>query len=530
MTKEKALTLAAVLTALFLGALDQTIVATALPSIARDLQGLSRYSLVATAYLTASTVFVPIYGKLADMLSKKSIEFGAITIFLTGSVLCGLAGSWGDLPIIGDGMNQLILFRAIQGLGGAGLFSMAFIVIADLFPPAERGKYQGYIGAAFGIASLLGPFFGGLLTDYAGGIIPGVEGWRWVFYVNIPFGAIAVYFIVRYMPKLFPEKDSSKYFDFRGAFYLTIGTGGLLLALETDKQKSGLTSPEFLIFVSLAIAGSLLFYFRSKKSPNPIINLQLFQNSVFKVSVIAVIFLGMSFFSLTLFIPLYLTNVLGVSATKAGISLIPLSMGLVTGSTLAGRLSNKFRRVKIIILFGIGILMLAFGLLTTLNTDTEYYKVVILMVVAGLGMGPTLPMFPLAVQNSVKRNVLGQATGSTQFFRQIGGVTGAAIMGMILALTVSGIIQKPEIKKLKDSPIEIKVDSETNIQELREKLDEEVVNTSNNSTYKSALDTIITAFSDAVSRIFLFALIVSLLAAIATFFLPDHELRQTNDH
>ncbi|NMM48493.1 MDR family MFS transporter [Marinigracilibium pacificum] len=527
MTKEKALTLAAVLTALFLGALDQTIVATALPSIAKDLQGLDRYSLVATAYLTASTVFVPVYGKLADMHSKKTIEFAAITIFLLGSILCGTSGIWGDLPIIGDGMNQLIVFRAIQGLGGAGLFSMAFIVIADLFPPAERGKYQGFIGAAFGIASLLGPFFGGLLTDYAGGIIPGVEGWRWVFYVNIPFAAIAITFIIMYMPKLAPDENNSKLFDFRGATYLIIGTTALLLALETNKQKQGFT--EIIIFFVIALVGGMLFYLRSRKSLNPIINLNLFKNNVFRITVVAVIFLGMSFFSLTLFIPLYLTNVLGVSATKAGVSLIPLSLGLVTGSTLAGRLSNRFRHVRVIILTGIGILIIAFAFLTTLNTQTPYFKVVILMVFAGLGMGPTLPMFPLAVQNSVNRNELGQATGATQFFRQIGGVTGAAIMGMILAVTISGVYLNDNIKNLQNTPLEIQVNEGTNLQELRDTLESKVKETENGPPeYEQALQSISSGFSNSVSRIFIFSVIVSVLAGVATIFLPDNELRNTD--
>ncbi len=204
LTQEKLFTLTGILLALFLGALDQTIVATALPRIVQDLQGLERFSWVATSYLVASTALVPIYGKLADMYSRKKIELAAIWIFLTGSVLCGLAGEFGSIPPIGDAMNQLILFRAIQGMGGAGLFAMAFIIIADLFPPAERGKYQGFVGATFGLASVLGPYMGGLLTDHGSNIIPGVAGWRWAFYVNVPFGALALWFIITKMPVLQP--------------------------------------------------------------------------------------------------------------------------------------------------------------------------------------------------------------------------------------------------------------------------------------------------------------------------------------
>lgn len=202
--RDRVYTLAGILLALFLGALDQTIVPTALPKIAEDLRGLDRFTWVATAYLLASTVLVPIYGKLADTYPRKIIELIAISIFLRGSFLCGLSGEFGGLPLLGDGMTQLILFRALQGVGGAGLFSLAFTIIADLFPPNVRGRYQGLLGATFGIAGVVGPWVGGLLTDYGSNIIPGIEGWRWVFYVNVPFGALALWFIIRRMPQLQP--------------------------------------------------------------------------------------------------------------------------------------------------------------------------------------------------------------------------------------------------------------------------------------------------------------------------------------
>lgn len=237
MDQNKLLTFIGILLALFLGAIDQTIVTTALPRIVQDLKGIERYSWVATAYLVASTVLVPIYGKLADMYSRKRIELAAICIFLAGSFLCGLAGEFGDLPILGDGMSQLIIFRAIQGLGGAGLFSMAFIIIADLFPPAVRGRYQGYVGGVFGLASVLGPWIGGLLTDHGDNIIPGIAGWRWVFYVNIPFGAIALWFIISKMPPLLPDVKTNKKLDYLSALLLLIGLVPLMLGLQLDKTR-----------------------------------------------------------------------------------------------------------------------------------------------------------------------------------------------------------------------------------------------------------------------------------------------------
>jgi MFS family permease len=196
-----------VLLALFLAALDQTIVATALPRMVEDLMGVERYAWVATAYLLASTAMALVYGKLADTYPRKHVTLVAVGLFLGGSFLCGLAGEFGSLPVLGDGMTQLVVFRGIQGVGGGGIFAMTFIVIADLFTPAERGKYQAYVGAVFGVASVLGPVVGGLLTDHAGGLVPGIEGWRWVFYVNLPFGGLALWFVVRRMPRLEPPGD-----------------------------------------------------------------------------------------------------------------------------------------------------------------------------------------------------------------------------------------------------------------------------------------------------------------------------------
>ena len=225
-----------ILMALFLAALDQTIVATALPEMVEDLEGIDRYAWVATAYLLASTALALVYGKLADTYPRKHVTLGAVGLFLGGSMLCGLSGEFGDLPLLGNGMTQLILFRGIQGAGGGGIFAMTFIVIADLFTPAERGKYQGLVGAVFGIASVLGPLIGGLLTDFAGGWISGVEGWRWVFYVNVPVGALAVWFIVRRMPRLEPHGDRLPP-DLLSGVLLLGGLIPLVLSLQIDKRR-----------------------------------------------------------------------------------------------------------------------------------------------------------------------------------------------------------------------------------------------------------------------------------------------------
>ncbi len=434
--RDRTLTLIGILLALFLGAIDQTIVATALPRIVEDLDGLSRYAWVATAYLLASTALVPIYGKLADTYSRKAIEIFSVSTFLVGSALCGLAGEFGTLPLLGDGMNQLIFFRALQGIGGAGLFSMAFIIIADLFPPNVRGRYQGLVGATFGIASVIGPWIGGLLTDHAGGFIQGVAGWRWVFYVNVPTGAVALWFLLTHMPPLRPSGDR-KPLDALSAVLLVGGLVPIVLGLQLDK-----TAHPWLSLATLGLLGGglvvlTLFVVRSLTSRNPILDLSLFRVRVFSTSNVALFFLGAAFLSLIIFLPLFMVNVLGVSATRAGVSLIPLSLGLVFGSIVAGQLVSAFGRYRLFMLSGAVILFAGLFLLSRMTPDITYWRVTLYMVIAGLGVGPSLPLYTLAIQNAVDGRRVGQATSASQFFRQIGGTVGAAVMGTVLATSLA---------------------------------------------------------------------------------------------
>ena len=430
--RDKTFTLIGIMLALFLGALDQTIVSTALPKIVEDLQGLDRYAWVATAYLLASTVLVPIYGKLADMYSRKTIELSAVSLFLLGSFLCGLAGEFGTLPLLGDGMNQLVIFRAVQGLGGAGLFAMAFIIIADLYPPSVRGKYQGIVGATFGVASVLGPVIGGFLTDYGGNIVPGIAGWRWVFYVNVPFGALALWFIATRMPPLQPEGEKGR-LDLVSAALLVAGLVPLVLGLQLDKTAYPWSSVTTLALLGGSAAALLLFVLRSLRAPNPILDMRLFSNRVFSTSNLALFFLGGAFLSILIFLPLFVVNVVGVSATRAGVSLIPLSLGLVFGSIVSGQLVSRYGHYKYFMLGGGALLFVGALLLAGMSADTTYLRVTLYMVICGLGLGPSFPLYTLAIQNAVDFRKIGQATSASQFFRQIGGTVGAALMGTVLA-------------------------------------------------------------------------------------------------
>ena len=434
--RDKTLTLIGILLAVFLGALDQTIVATALPKIVEDLQGVSRYAWVATAYLLASTVLVPIYGKLADMFSRKRIVLFAIATFLLGSLLSGVAGEFGTLPILGDGMSQLIAFRAVQGLGGAGLFSLAFIVIADLFSPRERGKYQGLVGATFGVASVLGPWIGGLLTDYGGALIPGVEGWRWVFYVNVPVGGVALWFVATRMPPLRPQ-DAAARLDVPSALFLIGALVPFVLALQLDRTVYPWGGAVTLGAFAVAAVFAVAFVLRSLASASPVLEVRLFANRVFATANLAALLLGAAFLSTVIFLPLFMVNVVGVSATRAGLSLIPLSIGTVLGSVFAGQIASRLGRYKGLMVFGGVVLLLAMVLLSTMSADVPYWRVTLYMVIAGLGVGPGLPLYTLAIQNAIDPRKVGQATSAAQFFRQIGGAVGAAVMGTILATTLA---------------------------------------------------------------------------------------------
>jgi len=460
----------AILMALFLAALDQTIVSTALPRMVEDLQGIDRYAWVATAYLLASTALALVYGKLADTYSRKYVTIGAVLLFLGGSMLCGLSGEFGDLPLLGDGMNQLILFRGIQGAGGGGLFAMTFIVIADLFTPAERGRYQGFVGAVFGIASVLGPLIGGLLTDNASGWIPGVEGWRWVFYVNLPIGAVALTYIVRKMPRLEPPGEAVRPDLFSGLLLL-FGLIPLILSLQLDKRRypwlpglggdavqgldAWMTAGSFLL--GCAVLG--LFVTRNRASPSPILDFRLFENDVFRTANMATFFYGSAFMSVTIFLPLFLVNVLGVSATRAGAALIPFSMGIVVSATLAGQLVARIAYRPQVFWGGV-LFFFSVVLLALMDGDVGYGQVTVYMVLAGLGVGPSMPLFTLAVQNAVDVRFIGQATSASQFFRQIGATVGAAIMGSVLGASLGVAFASIEL------PSEVFAESDSSVEQL----------------------------------------------------------------
>ena len=435
--KNRTYTVIGIALAMFLGALDQTIVSTALPRIVSDLGGLERYTWVTTVYLLVSTLLVPLYGKLSDIMNRKTLELGSVVIFLVGSALCGTAGDWGALSFLGDGMTQLIVFRGIQGLGGAGLFALAFIIVSDLYPPRDRGKIGGVFGAVFGLSSVLGPLIGGFLTDNAGVWLPPVEGWRWVFYVNLPIGAVALWFITTRMPRLHPH-DKSHRLDLVSAGLMILAFFPLILALQLDKTQHPWTSPEVLALIGGGLVVLVGWVAHSLfVSQHPILDLRLFKNPVFTTGVIAAFFFGSAFLAILIFLPLYMVNVQGVSATQAGASVIPLTLGIVLGAGLGGPIATKLGRYKAILVVG-SLVALAGGLLMALfAVDTPVWLILVAMIVTGIGFGPAQSLYSVAIQNSVPVQELGQATSFSQFSRQIGSTVGAALAGALFSASIA---------------------------------------------------------------------------------------------
>lgn len=422
----------ALLLVLLLSALDQTIVSTAMPRIIEQLQGLEYYSWVATAYLLTSTVSVPIYGKLSDLFGRKPILVFGIVLFLIGSALCGLSGEFGPLPLLGGGMTQLIAFRALQGLGGGALFMSAFVIIADLFPPRERGKAMGIFGAAFGLASIVGPAIGGFFTDHGTVTLFGheVAGWRWVFYVNLPLGLAALGVVLAKMPLL--HHGATGRIDFPGAALVVLAFVPLLLALSIGGTQYAWNSREIITLFAVAALAFVAFIVVEVRVDNPIVPMSLFRNKVMATCSLAGFMLGMAFFGIIMFMPLYMQVVQGVSATSSGFAMLPLMGGLIFGSIASGRLVARSGRYKPFIVGGTLLLSVGVILLTRIGPDTTVLDLDWRLALVGLGLGPTQSLFNMAVQNAVSARETGVATSTMQFCRQIGSTVGVAIFGTLL--------------------------------------------------------------------------------------------------
>ncbi len=430
--QERRLTFAAVLIVFLLSALDQTIVATAMPRIVADLEGLELYPWVTTIYLLTSTVMVPIWGKLGDLRGRKFVLISGVLIFILGSSLCGLAGEFGRLPLLGDGMTQLIIFRGIQGIGGGALFTGAFATIADLYSPRERGRYAGIFGAMFGVASVIGPVVGGYFTDHGTVTVAGltIAGWRWCFYVNLPLCLIAWFMLKVKMPDLGGGKAGK--IDIPGAVLVVLSAGSLLLALSWGGQAYDWDSPVIAGLILTSVACGVAFVLVQRVQADPILPLGLFRLRPFWTANIASFLMAMAFMGMITYMPLYLQLGLGMAATDSGLLLLPLMLGLILSAMISGRLVTATGRYRRYMIGGAVILICGLFLLTGLDETARPAGVAWRLFIVGVGLGPSQSLFTLVAQNAAPMRQVGVATSTSQFCRQIGSMTGVALLGALL--------------------------------------------------------------------------------------------------
>jgi EmrB/QacA subfamily drug resistance transporter len=405
--------LCGVMAGMLLFALDQGIVGTALPRIVSELGGLNQLSWVVTAYLLTSTASTPLWGKISDLYGRRLIFQVAIVIFLIGSALSGLS----------QNMPQLILFRALQGVGGGGLFAIALSIIGDVIPPRERGRYQGYFGAVFGVSSVAGPLLGGWLTDG--------PGWRWIFYINIPVGLAAL--VVTSMALKMPVVRRQHQIDYLGAAAIVGAVTCLLLYLDWRGNEYGWTEAGSLLLLAGTLFLTAAFVFVERRASEPIIPLRLFRNQVFSVGNAFAFLAGIAMFGTIIFLPVYLQAVKGFSPTQSGLALLPAIIGIFSTSITSGQLITRTGRYKIFPVIGAVVMTGAMVLLSRLHVDTPFWQVAFFEYLFGAGLGFTMQTIVTAVQNSVEYRDMGAATSSTTFFRQMGGSVGAAVFGAVLS-------------------------------------------------------------------------------------------------
>ncbi len=508
--KEIIFVLSGLMVGLLLAALDQTIVSTALKSIVEDFDGLAHYTWVVTAYLLTSTASTPLYGKISDLYGRRPVFQFAIITFLIGSFAAGAATS----------MEQLIAFRAVQGLGAGGLMSLTFVIIGDIISPRERGKYQGYFGGVWGLSSVAGPLLGGYFSDHAQ--ILGVSGWRWIFYINLPFGIAALILtsIFLHIPKVKREHS----IDYLGALLLVSGVSSLLLGLSVYGPQDGWQNSKTLLTITAAFVLMLLFIFQESRAKEPIIPLTLFKNHTFSVTSVMAFIIGAGMFGAIIMLPLYFQIVKGDSATSAGLKLIPFMIGIVTFSIVSGKLITKHGHYKRFPIMGLSLMTVGLFMLSTLTQTTPFWQLAIYAVLIGAGLGLSMQTIVIALQNSVEFRDLGVATSANTFFRSIGATMGVALFGTVYASRLAHNIPI-EIEKLRASnPAALVGATPEKFEALKD-------NTAVLQTFTPELQAgIINAFVNSFHVVFLTSVPITIIGFFIAFMLRETPLRTGVGH
>jgi EmrB/QacA subfamily drug resistance transporter len=416
--KEIMIILGGLMTGMLLAALDQTIVSTALKNIVEEFNGLNHYTWVVTAYLLTSTASTPLYGKISDIYGRRVVFQFAIVTFLIGSFLAGAS----------QNMTQLIATRALQGLGAGGLMALTFVIIGDIVPPRDRGKYQGYFGAVWGLSSVAGPLLGGFFSDHH--TILGVTGWRWIFYINLPIGiaSLIITSAVLHIPKIKREHS----IDYLGAILMVASVCLILLSVSIYGPQDGWTDSRTITYLVVGVLVAVLFLMWEGKAKEPILPLHLFKNHTFSITSLLGGVIGAGMFGAIVMLPLYFQVVKGYTATSAGLKLIPLMLGIVSTSIVSGKMISKHGHYKRFPIMGTALMTVGILLMTRLQIDTPYWEISIYAIMVGAGLGLSMQTIVIALQNAVEFKDMGVATSSNTFFRSLGSVFGTAIFGSIL--------------------------------------------------------------------------------------------------
>jgi EmrB/QacA subfamily drug resistance transporter len=509
------ITFAGVLLAIFLSTLDQTIVATAMPSIIADLGGFTHYTIVTTAYLVTSTVVIPVTGRLTDIFGRKWFYATGIIIFVIGSILSGSSRT----------LTELIAFRAFQGVGAGIMIACAFAVVGDLFPPSERGKYQGFISGIFGLSSIIGPLLGGYITD--------TFSWHWIFYINVPIGVAVILLFIFYFPQTHPRRKEYS-IDYPGITLLVLAVVPLLLALSWGGVEYPWGSPEIIGMLAFSLVMGFVLLMVEQRSPEPILPLQYFTDRIVSISMAVTALSGFAMFGAIIFVPLYFQGTQGLSATGSGTYLTPMMLGVVVGSLTAGQLlSRAGGHYRIEGIVGVAIMALGLGLLSRLTVDTSHGMAVLFIVLTGTGLGVTFPIYTIAAQNSVPYKVMGAVVSSIPFSRFLGGTLGLAILGSVVAHRFSSefvaklpaqvvqSISSQQLTSLTQNPEAlIGGQTSTQISGLLSRL----------GLPQADLDQVLQAFRQslitAIAEAFLIAFFVVLAAWIINFFIKEIPLRK----
>lgn len=423
--RKKMTVFAGVLLALLLGSLDQTIVGPAMPIITQELGGMQMLAWVFLSYALTSTIAIPLVGKLSDLYGRKWFYVGGITLFMIGSALSGAAGTgWMNAlfkPLGLSAMMQLVVARGIQGIGGGTMMSNSLAIVGDLFDPRERGRYQGFTGGVFGLSSVVGPVVGGWLTD--------AVSWRWIFYVNLPLGVLTIGVLLLTMPR--PQLGEKHPIDWWGATALVVGLIPLLLALNWGGSEYEWLSAFILGMLAIAAIALVAFIVIERRAREPILDVRLFSDRGFAASMVALFFSGVGMFAVITYLPVFMQSVQGASASSSGQLLTPMMMAVVTGSILCGQFTSRTGRYKVLGVAGLAVATVGMLLLSRIGVHTSHAAIVFDMVMLGLGLGVTMPLFAISLQSQYPRRI-GEVTAATQFFRTIGGTVGVALLGGVL--------------------------------------------------------------------------------------------------